>query len=201
MTSYKKVLCGVFYAWLPFAAVVLVVCGLAYALVQQNYRQNANDPQVQIAQDVITALNKGQAQADSLVPAEGTTELGESLSPFLMVYSSTSTLVGSSILVNGKNPEFSTSALEASKAKGESRITWQAKSGARAAVIIKPFSGKESGFVVVGRSLKEVEMREQQALLFSSLAALAGLVLTFIIVLLLSEKTHKIFHFEKEEVK
>ena len=56
----KKVLCQTFIAWLPFAIIIVIFSGLVYAIVQQNYRQSANDPQIQIAEDLATAISQGQ---------------------------------------------------------------------------------------------------------------------------------------------
>ena len=41
----------VFLKWLPLGVAVTLVCALIYATVQQNYRQSANDPQIQMAED------------------------------------------------------------------------------------------------------------------------------------------------------
>jgi len=191
----KKVWYHALIHWLPFAVTIIIFSGLVYAAVQQNYRQNANDPQIQIAEDVVSAINKGQP-ADALLPQQGTTELASTLSPFLMVYSSSSTLVGSSILVDGKNPSFPTGVLDNAKAHGQTRVTWQPRQGIREAVVVMPFTGKQEGFVIVGRSLREVEIRIGQMLLMCEIACLIALVLTFILVLL---STNKFFLYTQVE--
>ena len=45
--------------WLPLAATVTLVCFIVYGTVQQTYRSNANDPQVQMAEDAVSALERG----------------------------------------------------------------------------------------------------------------------------------------------
>jgi hypothetical protein len=186
----KKVLSATFVAWLPFAVIIIIFSGLAYATVQQSYRQSANDPQIQIAQDLATAISQGQP-ADQIVPAQGTTELAGTLSPFVMIYNATSTLVGSSALLDGKNPSFPVSVFDYVRAHGEWRQTWQPAAGIREAVVVRAFSGASSGFLVVGRSLKEIEIRENQTEFLSGLAGIIALVLTFIVLLFFTNKSMK----------
>jgi len=179
----KKVLSATFVSWLPFAIIIVIFSGLAYAVVQQNYRQGANDPQIQIAQDLATAISQGQP-ADQIVPAQGTTELAGTLSPFVMIYSATSTLTGSSALLDGKNPSFPTSVFDYVRVHGQWRQTWQPASNVREAVVVQSYtSGASSGFLVVGRSLKEIEIRENQTQRLSGLAGILALVLTFVVML------------------
>jgi hypothetical protein len=186
----KKVLSATFVAWLPLAITIVIFSGLAYVVVQQNYRQSANDPQIQIAEDLATAIAQGQP-ADQIVPAQGTTELANTLSPFVMIYSASSTLVGSSALLGGKNPSFPTSVFDSVRTHGQWRQTWQPAPGVREAVVVEPFSGTSSGFLVVGRSLKEIEIRENQTERLAGLAGILALVLTFIFQLFFINRAMK----------
>jgi hypothetical protein len=180
----KKVLGVTFLRWLPLAITIVIFSGLAYAVVQQSYRQSANDPQIQIAEDLASAIAQGQP-VNQIVPPVGTTELANTLSPFVMIYSSTSTLIGSSALLDGKNPSFPTSVFDNVRAHGQWRQTWQPAPGVREAVVVEPYSGSSSGFLVVGRSLKEIEIRENQTLQLSAMAGIVALVLTYICMLFL----------------
>ena len=53
--------------WLGFAAVVTLLCFLVYIVAQQNFRQSANDPQFQLAQDAANAINKGTEPENALM--------------------------------------------------------------------------------------------------------------------------------------
>ena len=64
MNRFKNIL----RAWLPFVVTISAFCLLVYASIQQAYRQGANDPQIQMANDVVNALVHGQS-AEALVPA------------------------------------------------------------------------------------------------------------------------------------
>ena len=44
--------------WIPLALVVTVVVGLVYVTVQQNFRQTANDPQIQMAGMPLLSLRR-----------------------------------------------------------------------------------------------------------------------------------------------
>ena len=69
---------------LPLAAVSTILCLLVFVTVQQSLRTGANDPQIQMAEDAVRALERGDA-IDKVVPA-GKVEIERSLAPFLMVY-------------------------------------------------------------------------------------------------------------------
>lgn len=161
-------------AWLPLAVVVSAFCGLAYVTVQQALRQGANDPQIQMAEDAAAALSNGTA-VDTVAP-NGQVELSKSLAPFLDVYDAHGTPVAGSGVLNGKLPEYPTGALQAARSSGENRVTWQPQSDVRIASVVVPY---KDGFVVAGRSLREVENRVAQI----QMIALAAWVVTLAAVL------------------
>jgi hypothetical protein len=168
----------------PAVAVPVIVAGTIYAAVQQNYRSNANDPQIQIAQDISGQLNAGLTQASQLVTA-GTakTDLKTGLDNFLIVFDSTGKLVVSSAQLDGKVPDMPSGIFSATTASGQDIFTWQPASGVRLATVVMPFtSAGQKGFVAVGRSLKLVEQRIDQ-LGVVCLAALAVLELLVLVVL------------------
>src|SRR5438270_7168527 len=53
----------VFLYWLPVALAITVLSGLVYVAVQQDLRQGANDPQIQMAEDAAVQLEAGQQPA------------------------------------------------------------------------------------------------------------------------------------------
>ncbi len=58
---------NIFRIWLPFAVTVTAFCALTYAAVQQSFRQNANDPQIQLAEDAVDAIVDGKG-VETVVP-------------------------------------------------------------------------------------------------------------------------------------
>ena len=51
-------LTNIFKNWIAYAAIITLLSGIIYIVVQQNYRMNANDPQFQMIEDAANALNK-----------------------------------------------------------------------------------------------------------------------------------------------
>jgi len=193
MTHQKKVLSDAFKAWMPLAAAIILLSGLVYVAVQQNYRSNANDPQVQIAEDISAAIEQG-TPADSIVPPTGTTDIAQSLSAFVMVYDDTGKQLGSSAILDGKNPTYPTSVFDNVKQHGEEAVTWQPRSGVRMATVVTHYnataSGTTAGFVVAGRSLREVEKRVNNLGLITLIAMLFTLLVTFLLKWLSKRMMH-----------
>jgi hypothetical protein len=186
----KKVLCQTFNAWLPFVIIIVIFSGLAYGTVQQVYRQSANDQLFQVVENITNNINQGQP-ISQIVPAQGVTDLASTILPFALVYDATSTEIGSSVLLDGKNPTVPAGMLAAAKDRGQLVETWQAAPGVREAVVVKYLSGAQSGYLVVGRSLKQTEILENQTLLMSEIAGIIALVLTFIVLLFFANRAVK----------
>jgi len=69
-------------------------------------------------------------------------------------------------------------------------VTWQPKPGIRIAAVITSFtSPTESGFVLVGRSLKETDNRIAQVGIISAIATLVALLLSFLVMWQLAKKS------------
>ena len=77
---------SLFFQFLLSAVILTVLILLIYASVQQSYRTAVNDPQVQIAGDMVTSLQNGQSAED--VVGHDTVNLASSLSTFRAVYGS-----------------------------------------------------------------------------------------------------------------
>jgi hypothetical protein len=141
--------------WLPVAVAATGVCGLVYGAVQQDLRQGANDPQIQMAEDAARRLDAGESPV-GVVPAESI-EMSESLRPYVMVFDGSSRLMASSVTLHGGPPPFPPSVFDRMSAPfGQDRITWQPEVGIRSAVVVQAW---RDGYVVAGRSLRLVEER------------------------------------------
>ncbi len=155
-----------FLAWLPLGLAITIGCIGGYAALQQSYRQNANDPQIQMAEDAAAQITSGK-QIDQVVPVS-TVDIGTSLSPWLEIYNNAGVPLLSSGKLNGEVPQIPVSALQSAAWSGakdtsepnENRITWEPRSDVRQAIVIVSFSSQNgAGYVVAGRSLREVEER------------------------------------------
>lgn len=88
--------------WLPLALVIVVMGGMVYIVAQQAYRMNANDPQIQMAEDGAAAL--AQETAPDVVAPPAKIDVASSLAPFVMVFDDAGNVLGSSGLLNGQIP-------------------------------------------------------------------------------------------------
>ncbi|MBI5352847.1 MAG: hypothetical protein HZB50_09445 [Chloroflexi bacterium] len=168
---------NIFRIWLPFAVVIAAFCALTYASVQQAYRQNANDPQIQMAEDAADALNSGTS-VEAIVPAVKVS-VAKALSPFFIVYDSSGKVLSANVQLDGQVPGLPDGVLDATKEMGENRVTWQPRPGVRIAAVIVSY---KEGFVLAGRNLREVETREAQVTQFAGMTLILAWVATFIVI-------------------
>ena len=167
--------------WLPLAGVATALCGLVYVAVQQVLRQNADDPQIQMAQDTANAL-AGGATLESVVPT-AEIDVSRNLAPFLIVYNQQGVAMASSGLLHGETPQLPPGVLDFAGNNGEDRVTWQPEPGVRIAAVVVPIlESTKGGFALAGRSLREVEARESQVVMEAGAALIATLVATLAVV-------------------
>ncbi len=169
--------------WLPLALITTLICGLVYVIAQQNYRTSANDPQIQMAEDAALAL-AGGAKPFDLIP-NTPTDLQNSLAPYLIVFDTQGVAVASSATVHGEKVSLPKGIFDYVRAHGEDRITWQPQKDIRSAAVILEVQGSNPGFVLAGRSLREIELRENSLLLqvfFSWIFTLIALFITLFFV-------------------
>ena len=168
---------SIFKVWLPFAVVITAFSMLAYASVQQVYRQNADDPQIQMAHDSAEALNDGVA-VDAIVPAHKI-DISTSLAPFYVIFNTAQQPISVSGLLDGQTPQLPDGVLDFTQQNGENRLTWEPKPGTRIAAVIVPYN---NGFVLAGRNMHEVEQREAQVSLFAGVTWILAMVATLVVI-------------------
>lgn len=144
--------------WIPLAVVTTGLCGLIYLAVQQDIRIGANDPQIQIAEDVARQISTGENPLAFIPPIK--VEISESLANYIIIFDDKQKIIGSSAVLDGKTPTMPSGVLDQTKVTGETRFTWQPRTGVRSAVVVDYFKGASNGYVLVGRSLREIENRE-----------------------------------------
>lgn len=172
-----RIFSGMIKIWLPMAVISAGLCGLVYLSVQQSLRMGANDPQIQMAEDAANQLNAG-TQVESVIPA-GKVEISTSLAPFLIIFDESGKVIASSAVLHGQIPDYPAGVLDYTKQNGEDRVTWQPEAGVRMATVVMPTL---NGFVMAGRSLREVEIRETTVQNICGLALVAIWVGSFIVV-------------------
>ena len=164
-------------AWLPFVVVISAFCLLAYATVQQVYRQGADDPQIQMAWDAAYALDHGKTIGE-VVPTE-VIDIDRSLAPFYIIYNSAEQPVAASGTLNDSLQTVPDGVLVFAKQNGENRLTWQPQPGTRIAAVIVPY---KEGFVLAGRNLREVEVREAQTSQFAGMTWILAMIVTLVVI-------------------
>ncbi|HEX7974916.1 MAG TPA: hypothetical protein VF498_10935 [Anaerolineales bacterium] len=143
--------------WLVLALVITALSGMVYLTVQQSFRLGANDPQIQMAEDAAAALESGQPAA-GLVPP-GKVDIARSLAPYLIVFGPDGKALASNAVLHGQTPALPDGVLDYTRRNGEDRISYQPEPGVRSAAVIAAVNGGQGGFVLAGRSLREVEKR------------------------------------------
>jgi hypothetical protein len=175
---------AVLFNALVLAGISTILALALYAIPQQVLRQGANDPQLQLAGDLVARLEQGVAPAEA-VPA-GQIDMARSLAPFVIVYDDRGQPLASQAQLNGKTPAPPTGVFNFARLHGEERVSWQpvlgSVPGVRIAAVVqrvKHPDGSAAGFVLAGRSLVQVEEREAQV---SHMAGVAWIAMLGLIV-------------------
>lgn len=164
--------------WLAAALLISGVYFTIYAAVQHALRIGANDPQIQLAEDAAGRLGQGLPAG---IGGGEAVDVAASLAPFLIVYNPSGDVLVSSARLAGRTPTLPSGVLRDATPDHENRLTWQPQPGVRLASVVV---ATPQGYVLAGRSLREVERRERDAELVIGaawLASLGVLAATFLI--------------------
>lgn len=159
----KKQIGKSFLKFVPFAVAITLVYGAIYAVVQQTYRQGADDPQVQYVQDIKEILESGQAGPQDIA-GQNKVDASKSLATFIIVFDKDKKAVASSAILDNAIPLPPNGSFDDRKNQffnlflrtSENRFTWSPKKDVRIAAVLTKY---KDGYVLAGRSLKEVENR------------------------------------------
>ena len=142
------------------AAIVTVQVGLVELAVQQNYRQSANDPQIAATIDVASLLEQG-APASAIIDESQAIDISKSLDTFVMVFDGSGKKLVSGAKIGTATPSVPQGVFDYAKKHGSDNFTWQPQKGVRIAASVLPYgSGQNTGYVLAGRNIKDVEKRE-----------------------------------------
>jgi hypothetical protein len=169
-------------SWLPLACIITALCGLVYLVAQQALRQEANDPQIQMAEDAADILSAG-GTVESLLPV-GQIDMSRSIAPFVVVFDESGTPVASSALLHGEIPNLPAGVFDYVRKNGEDRITWQPEPNVRMAIVVVNTSGSQAGFIMAGRSLREVEIRVDQLSKITGIVWLLTILASLVLLVL-----------------
>ncbi len=145
-------------SWLPLGFVItMFFLGMA-GVAQQIIRQGANDPQIQITEDMTADLINGTPVLDSA--NRKPINIADSLSSFTATFDQDGNIISSDYVLNDKEVFPPKGVFDYARTHGEDRVTWQPEKGVRTAIVVKYYkSENRSGYVLAGRSMKETEKR------------------------------------------
>ena len=158
-------------AWWVYSSIAVTgLLGCTYLAVQQNYRQNANDPQIQLAEDGAAKLNDAGVPADLVPKGVPLTNLETSLDTWIAVYDQNGVPLEASAQLHNLPPQPPKSLFDSntwtdlktfrSITGPETRVSWQPQAEVRQAIVlVKTANGYT---VVVGRSMRLAEERVEQ---------------------------------------
>lgn len=168
-------------SWLTLAIAITCFSAVLYAEVQQNYRTSANDPQIQLAEDVTNAWENGASPSDLVSPNK--IDIAQSLAPFVTIFDDNKQVIASSGQLDGASLTPPSGVFDSVKARGEERLTWQPLSSIREATVMLRVDGTNTkGYVLAARSLREIEKREHDL----GVRALVGWLITLFATLIAS---------------
>jgi hypothetical protein len=168
--------------WLPFAVIITFLTGFIFLSNQQNLRISANDPQIQLAEDYAAYLKEGNYPDD--LSQFQKVNINESLSTFVIIMDDSGKIIGSSANLDDKSPTPPQGTLDFAKKHGQNRFTWEPKKGVRSAVVLARIDGPKPGFVLVGRSLREIDKRVKTLMIQTVAVYVATLLVTYIVIAL-----------------
>jgi hypothetical protein len=142
---------------LAAAVVTTVLIMVIYISVQQNYRMDANDPQVAIANNIGTCLDNGESVQPYLAKTD--VDIKNDLSPFVCLLDAKGQVVNSTATLDGHLIHLPSGLFDHVNKNGEEQVTWQPRKDVRIALVVNKVHANNIAFVAVGRSLKETELR------------------------------------------
>jgi hypothetical protein len=168
--------------WLPLAVALTAIFLTIYVVIAQDLRASANDPQIQMAENLANNLNTSNQPN-----VTGKVNIAKSLSTFTIIYNQNQEVISTNAYLDDKIVTVPSGVLTSTKVYAgyeENRVTWQPKSDVRLAAVVVKYN---QGWVVVGRNLREVEFRESSVSKLLILAYLMTILITLAISILVIE--------------
>ena len=191
MSLFKKDQHSIFFSesFLLILVIVTLLVGGIYVTDQQMLRLGANDPQIQLSEDLSHNLSSGQIDPSAAFQNDLSIDLNQSISPFSAVFDDQGNLISSNAHLGQSPLSLPSGIFDYVRQNGEDRITWQPRPGLRFATVINHFSSNDqSGFVMSGRSLREVEDRINQLTLQAGFGWLITLIAAYLLLFFFSKK-------------
>lgn len=174
-------------SFLPILTIILIT-SIAYVMVQQTIRDEANDAPIDLAQNISETVEREPTILENQQQSQ-TVDPTKSDSMFIQVYKDDGSLAFSTLQIGQDKPTLSKSDLEASKNQRKAFTTWAPTNDVRLATVISRYEGNQPGYVVTGKSLAQAERRINNLTRTAALGAVAASVITLIGAAVLSSLT------------
>ena len=139
--------------WASVAVLVTLMVGTVYVVAQQIERQGADDAGRRLASQVAAELAAGRSATIDALPQ---VDLATSLAPFVVVFNATNAAVAGNGYLGAALATVPTGVLDAARASGSNRVSWQPAAGLRFATVEVRVGDK---IVLAGQSLAPSEDR------------------------------------------
>jgi hypothetical protein len=151
-------------SWLPLALATTLLCGFAYFGLMHYIRTEANNPQIQLAQDIATSLYGNQTPNANL---SGNVDIQKSIAPFVVVYNSNGAPVDGTGKLDDQLPNISPGILTEVERQTERRFTWQPNDTVQVAAVVRYYQNEQhAGYVLAGKNLRETEQLQSKLLIY-----------------------------------
>ena len=164
--------------WLGIVLTLIIIFATIEVATQQSERTGANYPQIQIAEDAVASLNSGTKPT---ALTTGHVDMNTSLAPFMVVYSKSGQPISGNGYLDGKLPKAPIGILKDAEGKDYHWVSWQPQNGVRIASVT---AAANNYYVLSGRSLKQVELNENDTFWYSFIGGVSSLVVLSVVYVL-----------------
>ena len=184
MKFLKRDLKGSFKKWLPLGFSITAIFLFGYVALEQSMRMSANDTQAEIARNVEQSLTEGTPY--KLFSSTHPVVIGESLTPYVVLYDMDRKPLSGNGMLGGNYPAPPKGTFDYLLTHHEDRFTWEPRPGMREAVVALFHDGKNPAYIIVGKSLLEVDKHIDQLSRLTLVLWLGTIFGSFVLTLILS---------------
>jgi len=143
---------------LSLGLILTLLGGVAAVTMQQMLRRGANQPQIDMVNYYSSEIASGTNPDDAIPP--GYVDPERNLEPFVIFYNEQGKPEASTGYLDQSVPTPPAGVFRYVQSHGSENFTWQPRPHVRVAAVVRYLSGSHPGFVLAGRSLREVEKDE-----------------------------------------
>lgn len=148
----------IFFHALCLGLILTFLGGTAAVTFQQMLRRGANQPQIEMAKFYASEIGSGE-EPDDIIPP-GYVDPERSLEPFVIFYDDQGKPEKATGYLDQSAPVPPLGVFDYSRSHGSDEFTWQPRPHIRIATVVRRVTGPHPGFLLAGRSLRNVEEDE-----------------------------------------